>query len=570
MACIENSKNSKNTYNIITNKFNIKKLKNNIIKMKDDEENENFDGYTLTNLIIEEKVILQNNTIKVKKYKKGKHLGKGGFANCFEITNLENGSISAVKVIPKNGLIKPRAKQKLITEIKIHKSLNHPNIVQFQHYFEDLDNVYLLLEMCHNQSLNELIKRRKRLSDIEVQCYMLQIVKALKYLHSNRVIHRDLKLGNLFISNDMELKLGDFGLATRVEYSGERKRTVCGTPNYIAPEILEGKYGHSYEVDIWALGVILYTLLVGKPPFESSDVKSTYRRIKMGSYSFPEDLEICEEAKSLIIEILRLDPLQRPNLEEILKSDYLQMNKIPKLLPASTLACPLNKSYLNLFTESSSNSKLEKSAISQKLQITDFPYVKKWIDYSTKYGLVYSLSNGNIGFVYNDNSKMILDNENNLNYIERKDKRDILHKYSTDNYPYDINKKVKLIFHFKKYLDNSFKQNSGFVYVKRWLRTSHCILLRLSNKIIQIIFYDHSVLILNSIKKTVLYIDIKGSISEFSLNNALETENNEMKIRLRYARDIITYMLYNTFDNNKINDIEIDERYENSKQEFVN
>ena len=88
----------------------------------------------------------------------------------------------------------------------------------------------------------------------------------------------------------MEIKLGDFGLATKVDFEGERKKTVCGTPNYIAPEILEGKTGHSYEVDIWSFGVILYTLLIGKPPFETSDVKSTYRRIRMNAYSFPDSI----------------------------------------------------------------------------------------------------------------------------------------------------------------------------------------------------------------------------------------------------------------------------------------
>ena len=88
-------------------------------------------------------------------------------------------------------------------------------------------------------------------------------------MHQFNVIHRDLKLGNLFLSDKMEIKIGDFGLATRLEYEGERKRTICGTPNYIAPEILEGKSGHSFEVDIWAVGVIIYTLLIGKPPFET-------------------------------------------------------------------------------------------------------------------------------------------------------------------------------------------------------------------------------------------------------------------------------------------------------------
>lgn len=111
-------------------------------------------------------------------------------------------------------------------------------------------------------------------------------------MHKHRVIHRDLKLGNLFLSDKMEIKLGDFGLATKLEYDGEKKRTICGTPNYIAPEILEGKRGHSYEVDVWSTGVIMYTLLIGKPPFETNDVKTTYRRIKMNAYSFPEHVII--------------------------------------------------------------------------------------------------------------------------------------------------------------------------------------------------------------------------------------------------------------------------------------
>lgn len=106
----------------------------------------------------------------------------------------------AAKVIPKASLSKHRAKQKLMSEIKIHKSIHHTNIVGFEHFFEDNENVYILLELCHNQTMNELLRRRKRLTELEVQCYLLQILSALRYLHKNRVIHRDLKLGNLFLS----------------------------------------------------------------------------------------------------------------------------------------------------------------------------------------------------------------------------------------------------------------------------------------------------------------------------------------------------------------------------------
>ena len=84
--------------------------------------------------------------------------------------------------------------------------------------------------------------------------------------------------------------MGDCGLAAKLEFDGERKRTICGTPNYIAPEILDGSTGHSYEVDVWSFGVLMFTMLLGKPPFETNDVKETYKRIKMNAYSFPDQI----------------------------------------------------------------------------------------------------------------------------------------------------------------------------------------------------------------------------------------------------------------------------------------
>ena len=155
--------------------------------------------------------------------------------------------------------------------------------------------------------MSELLKRRKKLSEPETRYYMAQIVDSLLYLHQNLVIHRDLKLGNLFIDSNMKVKVGDFGLATHLTHPDERRKTICGTPNYIAPEILEGKVGHSFEVDIWSTGVILYTLLIGKPPFESKDVKSTYKRILANSYAFPEHTPIASDAKHLIRKMLQVN-----------------------------------------------------------------------------------------------------------------------------------------------------------------------------------------------------------------------------------------------------------------------
>jgi len=112
---------------------------------------------------------------------------------CYEFTNLETKKITAAKIVPKATLQKSRQRAKLLSEIKIHRSIHHTNVVHFEHVFEDGENVYILLELCSNQSLNDLIKRRRRLMEIEAQCYIMQIINALKYLASNKIIHRDLK-----------------------------------------------------------------------------------------------------------------------------------------------------------------------------------------------------------------------------------------------------------------------------------------------------------------------------------------------------------------------------------------
>ena len=562
--------------------------------------------------VVEEKIIKVTGDVQIRKYYKGRLLGKGGFAKCYEFSCAENKKIFAGKVIAKSSLVKSRAKQKLISEIKIHKSLHHPQIVAFEHYFEDTENVYILLEICQNQTLNDLLKRRKRLTEIEVQCYIVQLIKALKYLHSHRVIHRDLKLGNLFLTDKMELKVGDFGLATKLDFEGERKRTVCGTPNYIAPEILDGKTGHSYEVDIWSLGVIIYTLIIGKPPFETRDVKTTYKRIKMNAYSFPESAIISDSAKNLITQILVTDPSKRPSLDQILIHDFFNQGiSIPKLLPTSTLACTPSLSYIRTFMPDAGKDGIcNKPCTTTKL--TDLPsgnndkkneqkrqnndkendnadtnkggeqsnlkgpdtWVKKWVDYSSKYGLGYLLSNGYSGVFFNDSSKIILNPETNVFfYIERRtsDRQEVIQTHNMNEFPKELQKKVTLLQHFKNYLegetpgpnkaeekttpsseDTTKKSEENnqtettekpFTYVKKWMRTRHAIMFRLSNKIVQVCFQDHTEIILSSESRIVTYVNKKGERSTYPLSSALENSNYEMTTRLKYTKDLLTHML---------------------------
>eukprot|EP00818_Percolomonas_sp_WS_P007406 CAMPEP_0117435386 /NCGR_PEP_ID=MMETSP0759-20121206/454_1 /TAXON_ID=63605 /ORGANISM="Percolomonas cosmopolitus, Strain WS" /LENGTH=638 /DNA_ID=CAMNT_0005226931 /DNA_START=1 /DNA_END=1917 /DNA_ORIENTATION=+ len=261
------------------------------------------------------------------KFYKGKLLGKGGFAKCYEVTESGSTKLHAAKQIDKISLRKQKTKEKLSTEIKIHSSLHNEYVCKFERYFEDSNYVYILLELCKCRSMMDLLRKKKRLSENETRYLMKQLLLGIEYMHKNRVIHRDLKLGNLFLDADaygsLVVKIGDFGLAAQLDYDGQRKRTICGTPNYIAPEILMGgSVGHSYEVDVWSFGVILYTCLIGKPPFETMHVKTTYRKIKANRYSFPMDKHISTEAKDLISSILITEATSRPTVSEILQHPF--------------------------------------------------------------------------------------------------------------------------------------------------------------------------------------------------------------------------------------------------------
>jgi len=603
-------------------------------------------------VIIEEKISKKNGEVNIRKYARGKVLGKGGFATAYEFTDLEENKLFAAKIVAKSSLTKKRALEKLLAEIKIHKSLHHDNIVQFERVFEDKENVYILLEICPNQTLKELLKKRKRISELECVLYMTQIIHALKYLHAKRIIHRDLKLGNLLLGKAFDIKVADFGLAAKIEHDGEKRRTICGTPNYIAPEVLDKKIGHSYEVDIWSLGVICYTLLIGRPPYETNNTKETYKRIIKNDYTFPTSVSISDDAKDLIKSILKLDPSLRPNLDQILDHPFIknhasknassigQSQASKRLSNLVTVQSPVNGgSHLptepgfgltsqrnrdsaldknvyendmpdHIFSSTNINKKSDRlstnnirpattdararpfsshqpiASVSSTGQIKESNeeilaklgiHVTKWIDYSTKYGLGYMLSDGTSGVAFNDHTKLIMPKSmNKIEYILRKgeQQRESLYVYNSEGYPKELEKKMLLLKHFKNYLqegdekENNEEENhiqnpmeelnkEPLVYIKKWLKTKHATMFRLSNKIIQVDFEDKTRIVLNSNQQMVYYKNKKGEMSQHPLLTALDVEYPEMVKRLKYTKEILVHIRQanNNIENNQSEDI---------------
>ena len=214
-------------------------------------------------------------------------------------------------------------------EVGIHARLNHPSIVKLISYFEDNTYVYLVLELCHNGELARYLRNTKlAFSEQEARVIFEQVVSGVKYLHSHAIMHRDLTLANLMITTDMKVKIGDFGLATKIQSPSERHVTMCGTPNFISPEVAT-RSSHGLEADVWGLGCLLYTLLVGRPPFDTAGVRSTLTRVVMGDYSLPDNLALSPEVKDLIHQMLLKNPEQRIKLNSIVDHPWMRMDSSP-------------------------------------------------------------------------------------------------------------------------------------------------------------------------------------------------------------------------------------------------
>jgi len=269
------------------------------------------------------------------KYELGDVIGRGNFAEVKKAVNKETGEEVAVKIVS----IKDQDDYDAIKqEIEILGKLEHPNIIRLIEIFEKtgkmnktVKKVYIVMELVTGGELFDKIVHKKTFHESEARVVIKKVLEVLQFCHSKGVVHRDLKPENILLATPDEnapIKIADFGLSKIYDPDVQKEqslKTMCGTPGYVAPEILK-KRGYSVGVDIWSTGIILYILLCGFPPFYEDNRDKLFRKIMKGDYSFPSPHwdYISTDAIDLVQQLLTVDPLRRPSIEQALAHKWMQ------------------------------------------------------------------------------------------------------------------------------------------------------------------------------------------------------------------------------------------------------
>merc|ERR1719454_1899130 len=310
-------------------------------------------GFGLSNFIIDNQGKLTDFYDMDKK-----KLGEGSYGSVCKAKNKHTSAIRAVKTISKAQM---KNIERFKQEIAIMKMMDHPNIIKLFETFEDHRNIYLVMELCSGGELFDRIIESGHFTEVQAAILMQQMIRAIYYMHENHVCHRDLKPENfLFMTKDpiekCLLKIIDFGLSCKFEQN-QVLTTKAGTPYYVAPQVLAGKYDQLS--DLWSCGVIMYVMLCGYPPFFGETDAEVLSKVRLGNFSFnaADWKNVSEDAKNLIRMLLKMNPRDRYTAEQALNHEWIK-NKAPK---AATVNLQ-NKFVENLRTFRSQN-KLKKAAL---------------------------------------------------------------------------------------------------------------------------------------------------------------------------------------------------------------
>ena len=540
----------------------------------------------------EDKEEKKENLEEIKgKYYKGKKIGEGHYGECFEFISIKDSKeIYAGKIIDKNKLKGEKSLENIINEIKIQNSLDYPKIVKVEDKLEDDKNVFIVMELCQNKTLRNLIQKRKHLTELEVQCYMFQIIQGLKYMHYRRIIHRDLKPENIFLDDKSDLKIGDFGYAVKLSSKDEKRKSILGTIFYCAPEVIDHKNydGYSFKADIWSLGVIMYNLLTGILPFFDTN-DNIYSKIINGSFSFPDDIEIGKAAKDLIKQILEVNPKKRPDLNQILSHEFFHMNKFPKSL---SLKDDFDK---NDFGKEKDLDKSEIKGIElYKLPTQDIEEVKYedidkyiyknakgpkyWVTFfhnSSKKFSYYEVKKEIFGIYFNDEDcTNILYNKKNdkyYNIIVEESGEDKIMKFDKEKCPKNLEKRLNIFFKYMDLVSKKIKndkiiypksgenddkkeisENSDIFYIRRYIEEKSTSILYLSNGSIQLNFMNSQKIILPpNGKDVIMFIDKYKTIWNIQNINIMNNSNKDFVKGIKIFREFEKKLMKAKLKNNK-------------------
>ncbi|MCQ2816332.1 MAG: protein kinase [archaeon] len=269
-------------------------------------------------------LVNENKEDVLKYYKPVQTIGKGSFGKVFKVIQIATKKTFAMKVVSRNANLNIEDKN-FLREILILRKLDHPNIMKIYEYFVNDNFYYFIMEYVPGGELYDQITKMQNYDERLACLVTRQILSSISYLHQMNIVHRDLKPENMMLTNekDMTIKLIDFGAANYVK-PGEFLSLKIGSPYYIAPEVIEGKYG--LECDLWSIGVILYILLVGYPPFEGDTNNEILQKISNGKYSLNGEgwNQISKQAKDLIQNLLVQDPKKRISALAALKHPWIQ------------------------------------------------------------------------------------------------------------------------------------------------------------------------------------------------------------------------------------------------------
>lgn len=265
------------------------------------------------------------------KYELGRHLGHGTFAKVYHARNLQTGKSVAMKVVGKEKVIKVGMMEQVKREISVMKMVQHPNIVKLDEVLASKTKIYFAMELVRGGELFEKIAKGKLKEDV-ARNYFQQLISAVDFCHSRGVYHRDLKPENLLLDEEGNLKVSDFGLSAFSDHLRQDGllHTTCGTPAYVAPEVIGKKGYDGAKADIWSCGVILYVLLAGFLPFQDDNIMAMYRKIYRGDFKCPPWFS--SDARRLVTKLLDPNPNSRISISKIMQSSWFKKSSIPKRL----------------------------------------------------------------------------------------------------------------------------------------------------------------------------------------------------------------------------------------------